>query len=79
MSGQEPRLPGAVVGRDWQTKPMNEASPPKEWVIGLWALDGAVQDAIRGGWSDEEVMKEVETLLCSWRRELADPEFEDER
>jgi hypothetical protein len=42
-------LPGAVVGRAWQTIPTDDpaSKPPEEWVKGLWDLDAAVRAAIR--------------------------------
>jgi hypothetical protein len=65
-------LPGAVVGRAWQTIPSDDpaSTPPDEWAEGLWAIDGAVRAAIRGGWTDEEIRGEVATLIRSYR---ADP------
>jgi hypothetical protein len=64
-------LPGAVVGRAWQTIPIDDpaSKPPEEWVKGLWGLDAAVRAAIRGGWTDDEITHEVGQLVRSHREE----------
>jgi hypothetical protein len=65
----EQLLPGAVVGREWMKVPMGEpeSKQPEEWAAGLWGLDAAVRDAIRGGWTDNEIQNEVATLIRSYR------------
>jgi hypothetical protein len=59
------RLPGAVVDRSWRTT--QGAMPPREWEAGLWGLDAAVRAAIKGGWTDEEITREVGQLVESIR------------
>jgi hypothetical protein len=80
MTGREhgQLLPGAVVDRDWMDLPSNDpaSGPPREWVEGLWGLDAAVRAAIQGGWTDDEITREVGQLVKSHRAESSSPDRE---
>lgn len=60
-------LRGSVVTREWMK---GIGPPPKEWERGLWGLDAGVLNAIRGGWTDEEIAEEIQQLIESYRAAL---------
>lgn len=60
-------LPRRVIDYSWRERP--DRCPPSEWEDGLWGLDHAVELALSGGWSRDEIENEVRQLLASrWER-----------
>ena len=53
-------LPLRVVDESWRHRP--GGTPPPEWADALWSLDGAVRNAIAGGWTSDEIAREVQDL-----------------
>ncbi len=51
-----------VVDRSWRHR-QTPTSPPPEYEVAIYSLDGAVQMALGADWSPDEIRREVNDLL----------------